>query len=155
MSMDEMIAGDGRCLFRIHASAVVLDGAGRVLLVQEQKADSRGKWNLPGGHVDHGESAVAAAIRETAEETHLRIQPRHLVGIYSNRRAIRFVCVAQHDGTARASAGDEIMAVRWFAPREILAMEDAQMVSPAMLRQIVTDIGADQSLPLETVTHLV
>ncbi len=154
MSVDEMIAADGRCLFRIHASAAVLDSAGRILLVQEQKAASRGKWNLPGGHVDHGESPVAAAIRETAEETHLSIRPLYLVGIYSRHRAVRFVCVAQHDGKMDARAGDEIMAVRWFAPSEILATEDGQMVSPAMLRQIVTDIGADRRLPLETVTHL-
>lgn len=154
MSVDEMIAGDGRCLFRIHASAVVLDGAGRLLLVQEQKAASRGKWNLPGGHVDHGESPVAAAVRETAEETHLSIQPQHLVGIYSFRRAIRFVCVAQHDGRGEPMAGDEILAVRWFAPGDILSMDDGQMVSPAMLRRIVSDVTSGRQLPLETVTHL-
>lgn len=154
MSVDEMIAGDGRCLFRIHASAVVLDSAGRILLVQEQKAASRGKWNLPGGHVDHGESPVSAAVRETAEETHLSIEPRHLVGIYSSRRAIRFVCVALHSGQAEPTAGDEIMSVRWFAPCEISALDDGQMVAPAMLRRIVTDVISRRQLSLETVTHL-
>lgn len=51
-SADQMTV-DGRCLFRIHASAVIREAAGRVLLVQEEKAGSRAKWNLPGGHVDH------------------------------------------------------------------------------------------------------
>ena len=154
MSIHEMIAADGRCLFRLHASTVVLDADGRLLLVQEQKAASHGKWNLPGGHVDHGESPVAAAIRETAEETHLSVQPQYMVGIYSGKRAVRFVCVARHDGKAEPKAGDEILAVRWFAPAEIVAMDDAQLVAPAMLRQIVADVASGRRLALETVTHL-
>ncbi len=48
------------------ASAVVLDDAGRVLLVWHRKS---GLWMHPGGHVEPGEDPARAAVREVAEET--------------------------------------------------------------------------------------
>jgi len=48
------------------AFAAVRDDAGRILLVR--RADT-GNWELPGGRVELGESAVVAAEREVAEES--------------------------------------------------------------------------------------
>ncbi len=42
---------------------------GRVILVQRGKAPSKGMWGFPGGHVELGETAMEAAVRELAEET--------------------------------------------------------------------------------------
>ncbi|MEU6160317.1 NUDIX domain-containing protein [Streptomyces sp. NPDC047130] len=53
------------------AAAVVTDERGRVLLGRS----TRGMWQLPGGHVDAGESAQQAACRELAEEAGLRASP--------------------------------------------------------------------------------
>ena len=52
------------------ADALVLDEAGRVLLVR--RADDR-CWAMPGGWVDAGESAERAAVREAFEETGLEV----------------------------------------------------------------------------------
>jgi 8-oxo-dGTP diphosphatase len=54
---------------------------GRLLLVR--RCDS-GAWELPGGRVDVGESAVEAAVRETAEETGLRVRITGLVGLFTD-----------------------------------------------------------------------
>ncbi|MGW0604841.1 bifunctional class I SAM-dependent methyltransferase/NUDIX hydrolase [Streptomyces sp. NPDC002640] len=53
------------------AAAVVTDERGRVLLGRS----THGMWQLPGGHVDAGESAQQAACRELAEEAGLRASP--------------------------------------------------------------------------------
>lgn len=50
---------------------VVADAEGRVLLGQAHD----GRWELPGGKVDPGESFEQAAARELAEETDLRVAP--------------------------------------------------------------------------------
>src|SRR3974390_1710373 len=55
---------------RAGVSVVVLQG-GDVLLVQRGKGAYRGFWSLPGGAIELGETAEAAARRELMEETGL------------------------------------------------------------------------------------
>jgi 8-oxo-dGTP diphosphatase len=59
----------------------VREEQGRVLLVR--RCDSGG-WELPGGRVDVGESAVEAAVREAAEEAGLRVRITGLVGLFTD-----------------------------------------------------------------------
>ena len=47
----------------------MLDGEGRVLLVQRGKPPRLGTWSIPGGAQHLGERAEAAARRELLEET--------------------------------------------------------------------------------------
>jgi 8-oxo-dGTP diphosphatase len=56
----------------------VRDGA--LLLIRRGHAPSRGRWSLPGGRVEPGESAHEALIREMAEETGLAVEVGELVG---------------------------------------------------------------------------
>jgi 8-oxo-dGTP diphosphatase len=72
----------------------VREEQGRLLLVR--RCDS-GAWELPGGRVDVGESAVEAAVRETAEEAGLEVRITGLVGLFSNPAYV-----------AQAASGDEI-----------------------------------------------
>lgn len=58
---------------------LIQDG-NRILLQNRVKKDWQG-YTLPGGHVEPGESFVAAVIREMKEETGLDILKPHLVGI--------------------------------------------------------------------------
>lgn len=62
------------------AFAAVLDDADRVLMLWRHRfATDEWGWELPGGIVDRGESAEAAARRETEEETGWRVgQLEHL-----------------------------------------------------------------------------
>lgn len=76
--------------------ALVCDEQQRVLLIRHTYTDG---WHLPGGGVDHGESARAAALRELAEEAGVEAQDLHLVGFYSNH--VRF----KHDHVALYRAG--------------------------------------------------
>jgi mutator protein MutT len=62
------------------AGAVVRDHAGRLLLVQRGREPGRGRWSLPGGRVEPGETAEQAAVREVREETGLDVVAGELVG---------------------------------------------------------------------------
>jgi ADP-ribose pyrophosphatase YjhB (NUDIX family) len=60
--------------------AVVLDDAGRLLLVRRGREPNRGLWSLPGGRVEPGESDAEAVAREVLEETGLRVRVGAVVG---------------------------------------------------------------------------
>ena len=59
---------------KLGAIAVVLR-EGHALLVQRGKAPGKGLWGFPGGHVEPGETGLAAAARELLEETGVTATP--------------------------------------------------------------------------------
>lgn len=135
----------------IHVS-VVLMREGSVLLVQERKAVNHGLWNLPGGHLEPGETVQDGARREAREETGLAVTLPFLLGIYTtlrppNYHAIRYVFWADY-GDGEAIAGDDILAARWFSPADLAALGDAQMVGQSSLRRILADAQNGSAYPL-------
>lgn len=57
----------------VAVSAVIVDAANRVLLVQRGHEPALGQWSLPGGSVEAGESMSEALRREVREETGLEV----------------------------------------------------------------------------------
>lgn len=66
----------------VGCSAVIFDDAGRKVLLT-RRADN-GKWCLPSGHMEAGESAEEACVREVKEETGYSVKLTRLLGIYTN-----------------------------------------------------------------------
>jgi 8-oxo-dGTP diphosphatase len=60
--------------------AVIHDPRGRLLLVKRAHEPGRGKWSLPGGRVEPGESDHSAVQREVFEETGLSVTVGRLIG---------------------------------------------------------------------------
>ncbi len=52
---------------------------GRVLLVQRGREPLKGKWSLPGGMLELGESLTQGVVREVQEETGLDVEAVELV----------------------------------------------------------------------------
>ena len=146
-------------MMKIFVSVVIRDGE-RVLLVQEGKPVSHGKWNLPGGHLEMGEALREGAIREVREETGLEVEPEGVVGIYNLVRrheeqvashAVRFIFAAPFPG-GEARAGDEILAVRWCTLAEMERIPPEELLSPNVFADLVRWLrdGASHSLDVLT-----
>jgi ADP-ribose pyrophosphatase YjhB (NUDIX family) len=79
-----------------------------VLLVERAKPPRAGLWSLPGGHVEPGETAAAAALRELHEETGLRATSSGLVDVLD-------VIVREPDGALQAHYLLAVYCGRWEA----------------------------------------
>ena len=79
LKFGERIGKEG--VLRPGASALVFDEAREKILLT-RRADN-GRWCLPGGEMDPGESAAEACAREVLEETGLEVEVTKLVGVYT------------------------------------------------------------------------
>ena len=62
----------------VGVGAVVVE-EGRVLLVRRGTEPLLGRWSLPGGLLEVGESLSAGVVREVREETGLTVEPLELI----------------------------------------------------------------------------
>ena len=60
------------------AFSLVVNNRNEILLIQRGYGKSKGKWSLPGGQRDKGESLRKTAVRETREETGVITTAAHL-----------------------------------------------------------------------------
>lgn len=66
----------------VPAAGVVVVDAGRVLMVKRKFDPRMGEWTLPAGFVEYDEHVEACAVRETFEETGLKVELTRLFGAY-------------------------------------------------------------------------
>ena len=94
---------------------VVADSEGRVLLIE--RANEPFGWALPGGFIDYGETAAAAARRELLEETSLTAELTELFHVYSDPkrdpRQHTMSTVFLATATGELCAGDDAASARF------------------------------------------
>ncbi len=112
----------------------------KVLLCRRGIEPRKGKWTLPAGFLENGETIEQGAARETKEEANIVVKPKglytifnlpHISQIYIFYRAT----VEQND----ASAGDETEAVAMFSEEEIPWSELAFPVIEKTLKLFFSD----------------
>lgn len=137
--------------------AAVVERDGRFLLVEEETDDGL-RFNQPAGHLDEGESLLAACAREALEETAWSFTPTALVGVYQWQRPqgdityLRFAfCgeIGAHEAGRVLDAG--ILRAVWLTPEEIRASADRHR-SP-LVWQCVSDWLAGRRFPLDLIRH--
>jgi len=111
---------------------IVLDEAGRLLMIQRGTEPDLGRWSLPGGRVELGETDEEAAVREVREETGLDVEvigaaiggvelSLPLGGVAA---VVDFVCRPAADTDLDAvRAGDDAADVGWFTPAEVRLLD--------------------------------
>jgi 8-oxo-dGTP pyrophosphatase MutT (NUDIX family) len=138
--------------------AAVAHTAGRFLFVEE-RINHRLVFNQPAGHVERGESLLAAVVREVREETAWHFEPQELLGVYlwrrptARRATLRFAftgTVSGHDASQRLDHG--IVRTHWLSQSELKERAD-RLRSPLVLR-CVEDYLAGERGSLASVAQL-
>jgi 8-oxo-dGTP diphosphatase len=98
----------------------IIESESGILLIQRSIEPGYGKWTFPGGFVERGEVAEAAAAREALEETGVEIEVTGIVGLYTYEDQIPAIAVF----TAHVTGGeptplDETLDVRSFSRDEL------------------------------------
>lgn len=120
----------------IAADAIIelADRPGRPIVLIERLNPPHG-WAIPGGFVDLGERMEQAAVRESLEETGLRVTLRALLGLYSD--------------PARDPRGHTVTAVYVAEARgEPQALDDARALGVFSLDDLPTKLAFDHALVL-------
>lgn len=119
---------------RVGVGVVVLwHEAEVVLLVRRRKPPAQDHWALPGGSIELGETAVAAAAREVLEECGLTVEVGPVVDVVdvierdeAGRIAHHFVLceflARPTSDPATATAADDAAALRWVRWDEVAAV---------------------------------
>lgn len=112
----------GSCSFVFYlgpklVAGLIFEMSGGIVLIQRAIEPGYGKWTFPGGFVERGEVAEAAAERETREETGVEVEVTGIVGLYTYEGQIPAIAV--FSGTPIAGEPtplDETLAVESFLP---------------------------------------
>lgn len=108
---------------RIPCVGAILTEGGRILLIRRGHEPEAGRWSLPGGRVEPGETDEQALVREVREETGLEVIPGPLTGAVDRPApggrvlAIRDYAASVTGGTL--AAGDDADDARWFSVGEM------------------------------------
>ena len=125
------------------AGALVTDGGGRLLLVRRASEPWRGWWDIPGGFCEAEEHPMAAAVRETAEETGISVEVTGYLGTWLDRYPGAadpdhvVTLNAYYHATAGGAVGqpdaDETAEIGWFGADELpdIAFDHARLVLAA------------------------
>lgn len=146
-------------IWRPHVTVACVVADGERYLMVEEEVNGRLVYNQPAGHLDDGESLVAAALRETLEETGWTVELQHLIGVHQWRSTEHGDGVVRFSFAARAVSHDpdrpldtDIRRALWLTRTEIAALGE-HLRSPMILQSIDLWLGG-QRLPLEVMSHL-
>ena len=104
------------------AGILLMAPSGRALFLQRSTAgDAAGLWSFPGGKLEEGENAAAAAARETLEETGYRVGSPGSVLCRRVADDVDYTTfVAGCDEEFTPTLDDENVAFAWVTPADAL-----------------------------------
>ena len=135
----------------IAVSTVIQNNNKEILLVQEHN----GKFNLPGGHLEQGESIADGAIREAREEVNLEIELEYLIGLYHGKgRGANLVFFTTSFRNQAVAQKSEILDCAWFSVEALRTLNDDRILNHRKFRMIIDDWISERRYPIEIIREM-
>ncbi|MES3006465.1 MAG: NUDIX hydrolase [Pseudomonadota bacterium] len=138
--------------------ATVVEKDGHFLIVEES-IEGKVVYNQPAGHLEHAESLLEGAIRETLEETAWLVTLTGFLGLYQYTAANNGICYVrscfiaeplQHFPDRALDTG--ILRAVWMTRADLLKRQE-QLRSPIVLK-VIDDYLAGRHYPLDVVHYM-
>jgi len=105
----------------------IIEKGGKVLLTKRNAEPFKDRWCLPGGHVDFGETAEDAVIREVKEETGLDFGPEFFdyfdeIIEKLNWHAVVLAFCGSAEGEIK-KCEKEVSDIKWFSVGDAVKMD--------------------------------
>ena len=124
-------------VLRVAAKAVITNDEGKVLLLREassyEEGTNIGRFDVPGGRLEPGESYNEGLLREVLEETGLSVEPLYPIyigewspvikGQLTHIFAIFTICKSSSDKVKLGSDHDKYI---WVSPEELSSYDITQ-----------------------------
>jgi len=141
----------------IAAVGVVVLKGDKVLLIRRGKEPGRGRWGLPGGAVELGETVAQTAEREVDEECGIEIQIRdvievidRIIGDDDGQIRYHYILIDLLAGHRRGDpiASSDAMEVRWVVEKELDQLELSQATRRVIRKGLRMAAEPQRQLPI-------
>ncbi|AQQ52711.1 NUDIX domain-containing protein [Planococcus lenghuensis] len=127
-------------------AGLVMNRTGDWLVVKKRYSGLKGKWSLPAGFVQPGETIDEAGVREVKEETGIFTEPFGMIGFrsgvikgeVSDNMAIFLLKVADETQMLNPQLM-EVYEAKWMAPEQLLREQEVSVMLKEMAGYVLED----------------
>ncbi len=110
--------------FVVSVRMIIHDNVGKYLLLRRSAINKSGvgKWEFPGGKINPGEEFYDALIREVEEETGLKVNVEHVIGVTESETSTVKIATLIFEGTrvvGQVTLSNEHDAYEWVTPKKL------------------------------------
>jgi 8-oxo-dGTP diphosphatase len=124
------------------AAGLVINERGKWLVVKKKYGGLKGKWSLPAGFIEEGETADQGVVREVFEETGISCVVLGLIGMrtgvirneVSDNMVIFQLKPIQKEELIQIQH-DELLQVAWMSEEELLNDIDVSVMIPSLIKE--------------------
>ena len=133
----------------------IIEKDNKILMVKEAKKKCYGKWNIPAGHLERGETIFEGAIREIFEETGCKVRLKNVLPVMSkdieNTTLIIITFTTELLEENISFDEKEILDVKWISKEELLNMPDEKLRDEKRIRRTLKIFEENKVYPLDAV----
>ena len=131
----------------------IIEKDNKILMVKEAKKKCYGKWNVPAGHLEDGETIFEGAIREIFEETGCKVRLKNVLPIINKElENVTFLLITFTTELLEENISfnkEEILDVKWIEIEEIKNMDEKNLRAIETNKATFQDFINNKIYPLD------
>ena len=136
----------------------IIEKDNKILMVKEAKKKCYGKWNVPAGHLEDGETIFEGAIREILEETGCKVRLNKVLPIMSkdieDTTLIIITFTTELLEEKISFNKEEILDVKWISKEELENMNIENLRDEGLIKRTLKMLKENKLYPLDIIDVL-